>query len=72
MKSIRNKWISEKTGQLEFNYRGENYIAKWDQIRKLQIVEDGNLVKMSKLTYAAANRKPIEKQKVITCLKLFT
>ena len=72
MKSIRNKWISEKTGELEFNYRGENYIAKWDQIRKLQIVEDGNLVKMLKLTYAAANRKPIEKQKVITCLKLFT
>ena len=53
--------FTEKTGELEFNYRGENYIAKLDQIRKLQKLEDGNLVKMSKLGYVAANPKPIER-----------
>ena len=71
VKSIRNNWITEKTGELELNYRGENYVANWDQIRKLQKLEDGNLVKMLKLTYVGANLKPIERQKVDTCLKLF-
>ena len=71
VKIIRNNWITEKTGELEFNYRGENYVAKWDQIRKLQKLDDGNLVKISKLTYRAANPKPIERQKVDTCLKVF-
>ena len=60
-----------KTGELEFSYRGENYVAKWDHIRKRKKLEDGNLVKMSKLTYVAANPKPIERQKVDTCLKVF-
>ena len=72
VKSIRNNWITEKTGELEFNYRGENYVAKWDQIRKLQKLEDGNLIKMPKLIYVAASPKPIERQKVDTCLKVFS
>ena len=42
VKSIRNNWITEKTGELELNYRGENYVANWDQIRKLQKLENGN------------------------------
>ena len=71
VKSIRNNWITEKTGELELNYRGENYVANWDQIRKFQKLEDGNLVKMLKLTYVGANLKPIERQKVDTCLKVF-
>ena len=71
VKSIRNNWITEKTGKLKFNYRGENYVAKWDHIRKPKKLEDGNLVKISKLSYVAANLKPIERQKVDTCLKVF-
>ena len=35
VKIMRNNWITEKTGKLEFNYQGENYVAKWDKIRKL-------------------------------------
>ena len=42
VKSIRNNWITGKTGELELNYRGENYVANWDQIRKLQKLENGN------------------------------
>ena len=71
VKSIRNSWITEKTGELEYNYRSEDYVTNWDQIKKLQKLEDGNLVKMSKLTYVAANPKPIERQKVDSCLKVF-
>ena len=54
-----------KTGELEFNYRGERYVAKWDQIGKLQKLEDGNLVKMLKLTYVATNPKPIERHWIL-------
>ena len=61
----------KKTGALDFNYRGENYVAKWDQIRKLRKLEYGNLIKMSKLTYVEPSPKPIERQKVDTCLKVF-
>lgn len=71
IKSIRNNWITEKCGELEFKHHGENYVAKWEQIRKLQKLEEGNLVKMSKLTYVAANPRPIERQKVDTCMKVF-
>ena len=46
VKSIRNNMITEKAGELEFIYRDKNYVAKWNQIRKLQKLEDGNLVKM--------------------------
>ena len=34
-------------------------------------VEEGSLVKLSKLTYVVANPRPIERQKVETCLKVF-
>ena len=40
-------------------------------IRQLQKCEDGELIKMSKLTFQAANPKPIERQRVETCLKVF-
>ena len=71
LKCIRNNWITEKTGEIKFDYRGEIHTAKWSHIQKLQKLEDGALVKMSKLTYVAANPKPIERQKVDTCLKVF-
>ena len=48
-----------------------SYVAKWNQTRKLQKLEDGKLVKIIKLTYRAASSKPIERQKVGTCLIVF-
>ena len=48
-----------------------SYVAKWNQIRKLQKMEDGKLVNIIKLTYGAASSKPIERQKVGTCLIVF-
>ena len=48
-----------------------SYVAKWNQTRKLQKLEDGKLVKIIKLTYWAASSKPIERQKVGTCLIVF-
>ena len=70
-KCVRNNWITEKTGEIKFHHDNEEYVAKWEDIIKLQKSEDSDLVKMSKLTYVAANPKPIERQKVETCLKVF-
>ena len=66
-----NNWITEKTDKLEFNCRSEKYVGKWNQIRNLQKLEDGNLVKISKLTYRAASPKPIERQNGGTCVIVF-
>ena len=48
LKSIGNNWIIEKTGEIQFTYRGDEYTAKWCHIQKLQRLEEGSLVKMSK------------------------
>ncbi|GFN93905.1 hypothetical protein PoB_002041100 [Plakobranchus ocellatus] len=71
LKSIQNSWLTEKTGEITFDHNGEEHTAKWQQIRQLQKCEDGQLCTMSRLTYKAANPKPIERQRVDTCLKDF-
>jgi hypothetical protein len=40
-------------------------------LKKLQSFEQKDLVKMSRLNYVAANPKPVERQKVDTCLRVF-
>ena len=43
---IRNNWITEKRGELEFNYRDEHYVVKWDQITKRQKLVDVNMIEI--------------------------
>ena len=71
IKSIRNNWITEKTQELQFTYEGKTYLAKWSDIKKLYELEQNSLVKLSKLTDVAVSPKPIERQKVETCLRVF-
>ena len=71
LKSIRNNWLSEKVGEIQFPHENTTLVAKWDHLRKLQKMEEGPLVKMSRLNYTAVNPKPIERQKVDTCLRVF-
>ena len=71
VKSIRNNWITERNGEIEYEYRGDRYTAKWEHIKTLQKLEDKDIVKMSRLNFVAANPKPIERQKVETCLRVF-
>ena len=46
-------------------------VAKWSDIKMLHDIEKEQLVKLSKLTDLAVTPKPIERQKVSTCLKVF-
>ena len=70
-KNIRNNWLTEKTGEISFSHNEAELTAKWQHIRQLQKYEEGELVKLSSLTYQAANPKPIERQRVETCMKVF-
>ena len=74
IKSIRNNWITEKTKELIFYDENNNAkIAKWAHLEALFEAEkeSGGLLKLSKLDEVAVFPKPIERQKVSTCLKVF-
>ena len=72
LKSIRNNWITEKTKELVFPDNGEMKTAKWEDIVTLYKAEESNIVKMAKLTEVSVFPKPIERQKVSICLKVFS
>ena len=71
MKNIRNNWLTERLGELEFTVDGIIRTAKWGHLTKLYQLESGSLLKMSKLSEVAVAPKPIERQKVVSCLKVF-
>lgn len=72
IKNIRNNWITETTSELEYEDGGVKRVAKWSHLVELFKLEEGHLVKMSNLDEVAVFPKPIERQKVSTCLKVFS
>lgn len=71
IKNIRNLWITEKCSELEFRDENDVLIAKWQHLRNLHKYEAGSLLKMSKLDEVSVYPKPIERQRVSTCLNVF-
>ena len=71
MKCVRNNWITEKSGELEYEFEGKKQVAKWSDLKLLYDVECESLLKLSKLSYVSVYPKPIERQSVETCLKVF-
>jgi hypothetical protein len=72
LKCIRNNWLTEKLGQLQFTHNEITYIANWRDLVHLYTLEKNQLIKLSKLTETSINPKPIERQKVSTCLQVFS
>lgn len=72
LKNIRNCWLTEKTGELMFYDNGVEKIAKWQHLVTLYRLESNSLIKLSDLTETAVAPKPIERQKVSTCLRVFS
>lgn len=72
LKNVRNNWLTETNGELayldDFNIKR---IAKWQHLKELYLLECDNLLKMSSLNEIAVTPKPIERQRVSTCLKVF-
>ena len=71
LKSIRNNWITEKTQELLYTKSGKQRTAKWSDLKKLHNFEKENLIIMSRLSDTSVCPKPIECQKVSTCLQAF-
>jgi hypothetical protein len=77
LKSIRNNWLTEKCGELKFLHDGKWKTAKWKHLIELYEQEprsnlnDSGTRDLSKLTEVSVKPKPIERQKVDTCLRVF-
>ena len=71
IKSIRNNWITEKVKELEFDIQNERFVACSNDLIKLYRLERDELTKLSSSNEVSVFPKPIERQKVSTCLKVF-
>ena len=74
MKNIRNLWLTEKTGTFDFPHDGKILVAKWQDLCDLYKDESKytKLLKMLNLTEVSVYPKPIERQRVSTCLYVFS
>ena len=59
-------------GELIFDDNGAQKTAKWSHLVKLYQLESGSLVKLSKLNEVAITPKPVERQSVASCLRVFS
>lgn len=71
IKSIRNNWLTEKMQELSFSDDGVTKLAKWSDLKILHNFEKENIVKLSRLNDIALAPKPVERQNVSTCLRVF-
>ena len=71
LKCIRNNWITEKCEESKYEINGDVQIAIWSDLNILYSLEKGSFVKLSKLNDVAISPKPIERQRVSTCLRFF-
>ena len=59
-------------GELSFDDNGTLRTAKWEVLRSLHEIESQSLVKMSTLNKVSDSPRPIERQRVSTCLQVFS
>ena len=71
LKNVRNNWITEATKEINFVHEGKILTARWHDLEELLKLEEGNLVKLSKLTKVSVYPTPIERQKVLFVLQIF-
>ena len=78
IKNDRNNWLTQATGELNFHHPYATFTAQWSHLLQLHKLEcnpsDNNsgIHGLSKLSEVAAMPKPIERQNVSTCLKVFS
>ena len=72
LKNIRNLWLTERIGELIFDDDGVRRVAKWAHLKQLYGFESERLVKLSDLKEISIAPKPIERQQVSICLRVFS
>ena len=70
--SVRNIWITEKQQQIDFMDGDQHHTAKWSDIVDLFNVEKKDMFRPSRLKEVSVFPKPIERQRVATCLNIFS
>ena len=78
LKNIRNLWLTEKSGQLEFTHDCKMFVAHWQHLRELYQHEsretpsgDKSIMKLSMLDEVSVYPRVIERQRIPPCLKVF-
>ena len=72
LKNIRNHWLAEPTGELEYKHNGETFTANWSHLLELYKLEeesaanDSGVRGLSKLNEVTVHPKPIERQREST------
>ena len=61
----------KKTQKLRYTFNGSTQVANWNDLVALQKIESKSLIKLSRLNEVAVTPKPIERQNVVTCLRVF-
>ena len=72
VKSIRNNWLTERTQELQFLHEDKMYTARWGDLISLYQSQENDLAKTARLSKVSVFPTPIERQKVSTCLKIFS
>ena len=77
IKNIRNNWLTETIGELNFEHEGKIYTAKWSHLVKLYQLElmanrTTNGIRGLSSLNVAVRPKPVERQNVSTYLRIFS
>ena len=73
LKSIRNNWITESTGELRYVDGSVTRTAKWYHLKQLhQFEKEDPTIRLSSLTEISVTPKPIERQRVAHALSVFS
>ena len=71
LKNICNLWLTEKT-ELIFDDNGVRQVAKWPHLKQLYLFKSEKQNKLSDLNEISIAPKPIERQRVSTCFRVFS
>ena len=71
VKCLRNNWLTEKIRRLQYTFNGVIQVAKWSDLVELKEAESNSLPKLFRLNDVAVSPKPIERQSICICLRIF-
>ena len=75
IKNIRNNWLTETMRELNFEHEWEFYTAKWSHLVKLyqlELMATRTTNGLSSLNEVVVRPKPVERQNIFTCLRIFS
>ena len=72
LKNICNQRLTEQQENIFFYDNGAKQVAKWAHLKQLYYFETERIVKLTDLNEISITPKPIERQWICTCHKVFS